>query len=114
MPPMIENINTHITPKRLPSLAHSVKKCLLAASFKVAPQAILMLNMCAQDWADDSYLDDLLLSRIRVFANFRGVPGLDNAAIDMLHERITATAVKIKPCIICVYGNTVMVAEMYQ
>ena len=64
--------------------------------------------------ADDSYLDDLLLSRIRVFANFRGVPGLDNAAIDMLHERITATAVKIKPCILCVYGNTVMVAEMCQ
>lgn len=40
--------------------------------------------------ATDFYLSSTLLCKIWTFGDLRGVPGLCNAAIDMLHERITA------------------------
>ncbi|KAH5228421.1 hypothetical protein HBI62_086390 [Parastagonospora nodorum] len=40
--------------------------------------------------APDFYLSSMLLCKIWVFGDMRGVPGLCNAAIDMLHERTSA------------------------
>jgi hypothetical protein len=37
------------------------------------------------------YLTPMLLSQIWISADMRGIPDLENAAIDMLHERICAT-----------------------
>jgi len=56
--------------------------------------------------ADDIYLSTITLCKIWVFADFRGIPALGNAAMNMLHERIAATWVIPSSLIKYVYGNT--------
>ncbi|KAH4920158.1 hypothetical protein HBI79_195830 [Parastagonospora nodorum] len=56
--------------------------------------------------APDFYLSSMLLCKIWVFGDMRGVPGLCNAAIDMLHERITAKWSITIPVISWIYENT--------
>jgi hypothetical protein len=56
--------------------------------------------------ADDVYLSAITLCKIWVFADFRGIPALGNAAINMLHERIVATWINPSSLIKYVYGNT--------
>lgn len=56
--------------------------------------------------AEDKFLSPLMLCRLWVFGDFRGVPALKNAVIDMLHEQLTVKWVRFAKCIKYVYGNT--------
>jgi len=56
--------------------------------------------------ADDVYLPDITLCKIWVFADFRGIPALGNAAINMLHERIISIWKTPSEIIKYIYGHT--------
>jgi hypothetical protein len=55
------------------------------------PARMITADKQKEQAPQDIYLDDLKLSKIWVFGDMRGIPALMNAAIDMLHERFTAT-----------------------
>lgn len=55
---------------------------------------------------DDVYLPAITLCKIWVFADFRGIPGLGNAAINMLHERIAGIWQRPNDIIRYIYENT--------
>jgi hypothetical protein len=55
---------------------------------------------------DDHYLSEQLLYRIWVFGDMRGVPGLRNVAIDMLHEQLAAKCEITMHAIPYIYANT--------
>lgn len=56
--------------------------------------------------AASQYLGFGLLSKIWVFADMRGVPALGNAAIDMLHERVSACWTTYTQAIHYIYEET--------
>ncbi|KAF2820650.1 hypothetical protein CC86DRAFT_116306 [Ophiobolus disseminans] len=62
-------------------------------------------------WSD-IYLPHLLLSKIWVFADMRGVPGLANTAIDMLHENVAAVWAVSESVVSYVYKNTLAGAQL--
>jgi hypothetical protein len=55
---------------------------------------------------DDLYLPAITLCKIWVFADFRGIPALGNAATNMLHERIVTRWQKPNEIIKYSYENT--------
>jgi hypothetical protein len=56
---------------------------------------------------NDVYFRAIDVCKIWVFADFRGIPALGNAAIDMLHERIAAMWLSPDLTIKYVYENTI-------
>jgi hypothetical protein len=56
--------------------------------------------------SNDVYLGAISVCKIWVFADFRGIPALGNAAIDMLHEKIAAAWLRPNIVIKYVYENT--------
>lgn len=54
----------------------------------------------------DLYLSSELLCEIWAFADFRGIPALANAAIDMLHEASVAKWQPLAGAVEYVYSNT--------
>jgi hypothetical protein len=58
------------------------------------------------------YLQPQVLCEIWVFADIRSVPALGNAAIDMFHERITATWTTAIATTACIYEKTLPGAHL--
>jgi hypothetical protein len=56
---------------------------------------------------NDVYFRAINVCKIWVFADFRGIPALGNAAIDMLHERIAVMWLSPEIAIKYVYENTI-------
>jgi hypothetical protein len=61
---------------------------------------------------DSTYLSPLLLCKLWIFADMRGIPALANAAIDMYHERIAASWSTNTHVIPFIYENTARGARL--
>jgi hypothetical protein len=56
---------------------------------------------------EEQYLESATLCKIWVFADMRGIPALGNVAIDMLHERISASWTVVPySALTCAYETT--------